>query len=161
MKKYYSRLILATIMMTAFTLINAQTKLTPINQPITKFKPPVVHTYLGTLTGKTAVTSPEEGKNLIVAPLSVTDAKKTNYTVASYQFVYKRLGSREDEETGKITTESELVASQFNAVPLPAIWQSNITETLKKGESLLFFDIIVFDKQGRRFFAPDLNISIQ
>ena len=54
-----------------------------------------------------------------------------------------------------------MVSSQFNATPLPAIWQTNIAETLHKGETLHFFDIIVLDKQGRRFFAPELKITIQ
>jgi hypothetical protein len=152
---------MAPLLMTVSTIIIAQTKLTPINQPITKFKPPVVHSYLGTVSGKTAVASVQEGKSLIVLPLTVVDDKKTNYAIASYQFAYKRIGAKEDEETGKITTESDLVASQFNVIPLPAIWQTNIAETLHKGESLYFFDIIVLDKQGRRFFAPDLNITIQ
>ena len=54
-----------------------------------------------------------------------------------------------------------MVTNQFTVTPVPAIWQTNIAETLKKGESLYFFDIIVLDKQGRRFFAPELNITIQ
>jgi hypothetical protein len=97
----------------------------------------------------------------MLLPVKILDDKKVNYTIASYQFAYKRISSKEDEETGKITAENDLVARQFNVTPLPAIWQTNIAETLHKGESLYFFDIIVLDKQGRRFFAPELNITIQ
>ena len=161
MKKYYPRFIMLTLLMMAGNLIIAQTAAKPIGRPITKFKPPVVQPYLGTFTTKNAVASVEEAKNVIVLPLKIMDDKKVNYTIASYQFAYKRIGVKEDEETGKITAESDLVASQFNVTPLPAIWQNNIVETLHKGESLYFFDIIVLDKQGRRFFAPELNITIQ
>ena len=42
-----------------------------------------------------------------------------------------------------------------------AFWQKNIIEGLHKGEEIYFFDIIAIDKQGRRFFAPELKIKIQ
>jgi hypothetical protein len=161
MKIYYTRFIMVTLLMMVGSLIIAQSAAKPIGPPIVKFKPPVVQSYLGTLTGKNAVASVEEGKNLIVLPLKIMDDKKLNYSVVSYQFAYKRIGAKEDEETGKITAQSDMVARQFNATPLPAIWQTNISETLHKGESLYFFDIIVLDKQARRFFAPELNITIQ
>lgn len=161
MKKYYPRFIMVTLLMMVSSLIIAQTAAKPIGQPIVKFKPPVVQSYLGTLTSKNAIASVDEGKNLIVLPLKIMDDKKATYTIVSYQFAYKRIAAKEDEETGKITPENDLVTNQFNVTPLPAIWQTNIAETLHKGESLYFFDIIVLDKQGRRFFAPELNITIQ
>jgi hypothetical protein len=43
----------------------------------------------------------------------------------------------------------------------PPVWQKNIADGLHTGEELYFFDIIVFDKQGRRFFAPEIKIAIQ
>ena len=130
-------------------------------KPVIKFKPPAVQTYLGSLTGKEAVAGAEEVENLITQPLKIAGDKNTFYTIASYQLAYKRIGITEDEATGKTTPESDMVSSQFNATPLPAIWQTNIAETLHKGETLHFFDIIVLDKQGRRFFAPELKITIQ
>lgn len=130
-------------------------------KPIEKYKPPVVQSYLGNITGKAATAGVEEAKNVIALPLKIVDDKKNNYTVVSYQFVYKRIGITEDEETGKTSPESDIVSSQFTSSPLPAIWQNNISDGLHKGESLYFFDIIVLDKQGRRFFAPELKITVQ
>lgn len=130
-------------------------------KPIIKFKPPVTQTYLGSYTGKEAVAGAEEIKNLITQPLKIAGDKNTFYTIVSYQLAYKRIGITEDETTGKTSPESDIVSSQFNVTPLPDIWQTNITETLHKGETLHFFDIIVLDKQGRRFFAPELKITIQ
>ncbi len=161
MKKYYP----CFLMVAFFTILgihaNAQTAVKGVEKPIVKYKPPFVQSYLGTLTNKTAVASIEEGKKLIVLPLTIMDDKKITYTISSYQFAYKRIGAKEDEETGKITAETDMVTNQFTTTPLPTLWQTNIAETLKKGESLYFFDIIVLDKQGRRFFAPELNITIQ
>lgn len=131
------------------------------SKPFIKFKPPVVHVYLGTLTGKTVVAGAVEAKNLITLPLKIVDDKELNYQLASYQFAYYRVGITEDEETGKTSPAKDMVSDHFNISPLPAIWQSNITETLHTGESLYFFDIIVMDKLGRRFFAPELKITIE
>ncbi len=161
MKKYYTCFLMVAFFTIFGSHTTAQTAVKAVEKPIVKYKPPVVQSYLGVLTSKTAVASIEEGKNLIVLPLTIMDDKKANYTIASYQFAYKRIGAKEDEETGKITAETDMVTNQFTVTPVPAIWQTNIAETLKKGESLYFFDIIVLDKQGRRFFAPELNITIQ
>lgn len=139
----------------------AQPPAKPTGKPIVKFKPPVVQSYLGSITGKEVVAGAEEAKNLITLPLKIVGDKNSNYAISSYQFAYKRIGITEDEATGKTSPESDMVSNQFNATPLPAIWQSNIVETLHKGETLHFFDIIVLDKQGRRFFAPELKITIQ
>jgi hypothetical protein len=139
----------------------AQAPVKPVAKPVVKFKPPVVKTLLGNLFGSTAVAGVEEAKNLISQPLKIADSKNTFYTVASYQFTYKRIGITEDEETGKTSPQSDIVSRQFETTPLPEMWQTNITETLHSGESLYFFDIIVLDKLGRRFFAPVLKITIQ
>lgn len=139
----------------------AQVPVKPIAKPIVKFKPPVVQSFLGTVTGKTATTNAELAKVLVKQPLKVMDDKNITYAISSYHFGYHRAGVKEDEETGKTSPQSDLVSDQFSVTPLPAIWQSNVTETLHTGESLYFFDIIVMDKQGRRFFAPELKITIQ
>jgi hypothetical protein len=62
MKKYYPRFIMVvTLLMMVSSLIIAQTAAKPIGPPITKFKPPVVQSYLGTSTGKNAVASKNIG----------------------------------------------------------------------------------------------------
>ena len=128
---------------------------------IPKFKPPITKTYLGKYSGTNAVCFAEEGKQLITFLLKITDDKNNTYKISSYQFAYTRKGVTEDEQTGQVLPQSNMVADRFMATPLPAIWQSNIIESLHKGEELYFFDVIVFDKQNRLFFAPELKITIQ
>ena len=161
MKRYFTYFMLTTLLIMVSSIGIAQPPKKTTVKSIIKFKPPAVQTYLGSLTGKEAFAGAEEVKNLITRPLKIAGDKNTLYTLASYQLAYKRIGVTEDEATGKTTPESDMVSGQFNATPLPAIWQINITETLRKGESLHFFDIVVLDKQGRRFFAPELKITIQ
>jgi hypothetical protein len=155
----YSLLLVAVVFICSFAVAQAPAK--PATKPAAKFKPPVVKTLLGNLSGSMAVAGVEEAKNLLTQPLKIADIKNNEYAIISYQCLYKRIGITEDEETGKTSPQTDIVSRQFEVTPLPEIWQTNIAETLHTGESLYFFDIIVLDKLGRRFFAPELKITIQ
>lgn len=128
---------------------------------VAKFKPPAVKTFLAKYTGVTATCSADEGKQIINQPLLVKDDKSNSYLITSYQFAYKRIGVTEDEETGKTSPQRDMVADRFTTTPLPEIWETNIVEQLHSGEQLYFFDVVVKDKQGHLFFAPELKITIQ
>ena len=133
----------------------------PVNAPALKNKLPVVSTSLGKFTGVANNCTAEQAKQLITQPISITDDKNVAYKLSSYQFSYKRIGVTENEETGKVSPQTDIAADRFTVTPLPDIWQSNIKEFLHAGEELFFFDVIVFDKQGKLFFAPELKIMIQ
>ena len=128
--------------------------------PVNKFKPPVVTTSLAKFSGKEVRVNAEVGKQLISLPLRITDAKGNIYALSSYQFAYKRLGVKENEETGETSPATDYRADRFTSTPLPELWVNNITEQLHKGEELWFFDVIAKDAQGRLFFAPDMKIVI-
>ncbi len=151
-----------------FTLaVSAQVKPKPANTkpaaavPIKKFIPPKVKTYLAKFTGSNVVCHAEVGKQIITLPLRIVDAQNNSYAISSYQLAYKRLAVKEDEETGVVTPTTDLVAQRFTETPISGIWKTSIQEQLQKGEELYFFDIIVSDGKGHRFFAPDLKITIQ
>jgi hypothetical protein len=133
---------------------------TPVVTKITKFKPPVVQTFLG-ITSNGALVTKEEASQLITLPLKITDAKKNAYAIASYQFLYKRKSVIQDEETGKKQSTFTTVADIFKATPLPEVWINNLKGGFQKNEELYFFDIVVKDNTGRKFAAPDLRITIQ
>lgn len=134
---------------------------TPGAVKIEKWKPPVVKTYLAKFTGSNAVCSAAEGKQIISLPLRIVDAQNKSYAISSYQIAYKRLAVKEDEATGVVTPTTDLVAQRFTETPITGIWKTSIEEQLQKGEELFFFDIIVSDGKGHRFFAPELKLTIQ
>lgn len=125
-----------------------------------KFTPPVLTSMLG-IRSDTASVFIEEAVQLVKLPLKVTDDKKNVYTISSYQFMYKRRAVTEDEETGKVTPIVSNVSNLFKTTPLPALWINIITEQIKPGEELYFFDIVAKDKEGRLMFAPELKIKIK
>ena len=130
-------------------------------KPVAKFKPPVVKTYIGTYTGNSTKISVSEGKQLVALPLTVVDAKNNTYPVSSYQFSYNRIGIKEDETTGDTTPEKDMVAARFRDTPLSNVWIKTIQDELHSGEELYFFDIVVKDKQGKMFFAPELKLVVE
>ena len=156
--KFYPLILLAIL----FFSNNAVLAQRPVKTPATPSAPkrPNVKSSLGKINGTVAL-NVEEAKQLVVLPLKIVDDKNLSYTISSYQFSYKRIGITEDEQTGKTSPQTDIAAARFTTTPLPEVWQKNIIEGLHKGEELYFFDIIVFDKQGRRFFAPELKITIQ
>jgi len=127
---------------------------------VTKFLPPSVETIIGTHTDSNKV-STSEASQLIALPLKIRDKNNRAYSIETYQFLYKRKGFIQNPETGKVETIFTTVAQRFDTTPLPKVWIDNIKEDLKSDEEFYFFDIIIKDQSGRRFFAPSLKIFIQ
>ncbi|MBC7888381.1 MAG: hypothetical protein H7Z13_10875 [Ferruginibacter sp.] len=159
-KKFYLSYSLFALFLLCSNVMLAQQPVKPVASPGAKYKKPLAKSWLGKVTGNISLNA-DEARQLITLPLKITDDKNVDYLISSYQFAYKRIGVTEDEATGKTSAQSDMAADRFTSTPLPAVWQKNIIEGLHKGEELYFFDIIVFDKQGRRFFAPELKITIQ
>lgn len=126
-----------------------------------KFKPPVLLVSIGDNKDSVATVAGELAIQLIAKPLVVTDAKNGKYSITNYQCLYRRKGVTEDEETGKVSPVTSIVAQRFSTTPLPEVWIRTISEQLKPGEEILFFDIIVKDDKGRIMYAPNLKLSIQ
>jgi hypothetical protein len=151
-------LFLFTVAFTAVGLVSFAQD--PVITKVPKFKPPVVKSYLGINTNGAVVTK-EEAAQLIYLTLKITDEKKNIYSIDSYHFLYKKKGVVQDEETGKKSTTFTNLADLFKTTPLPKVWIDNIKDGFQKDEELYFFDIIVKDNKNRKFFAPDLKITIQ
>jgi hypothetical protein len=133
---------------------NAQVK------PVVKYKVPKLFTQLGNFRDSVNI-SVEEAENLIDQPLKIFDEKKGIYTISSYQFLYRKRGVTEDEETGKVSPTSSIVSSRFKITPLPATWANQVKEQVKPGEEIFFFDVIAKDAQGRIMYAPNLKIMVK
>jgi len=54
-----------------------------------------------------------------------------------------------------------MVSERFTVTPIPETWQNVIKEELQHTEELYFFDIIAINKNGKKFFAPELKIVVQ
>lgn len=126
-----------------------------------KYTPPKLTSMLGIRSDSVTVVL-EEAIQLVKLPLRVTDDKKNVYTITSYQAMYKRKAVTEDEDmSGKASPVVSDVIDNFKTTPLPPLWIKILTEQLRIGEELYFFDIVVKDAQGRLMFAPNLRIKVR
>ena len=138
---------------------NAQVK-KPKSNTTKAIKPPKLTTWLGEYKD-TVKLSVAETERVIALPLRITDKNNTVYSISTFQFIYRKKNTFEDDETGKISTSTTSSARLFKTTPLPEMWLSTIKEQLHAGEDLYFFDIIAKDPQGRVMYAPGLNIIVQ
>ena len=144
------------VLLSTFTQAFAQQKST---QTKPKFKPPVVKVYLGGHSNGDSI-SKETAKLILPLPLLIIDSKKTEYSVENYQFLYRKKSYIPGTKTGKEEVTYTISAGVFKVTPLPKIWIDNVGFNLLTGEEFYFFDIIVKDKQGNRFLAPDYKLFI-
>ncbi len=160
-KNYLLKFSISLLLLLAVNTVFAQDSTKPVITHFAKYKPPVVKSYLGIYTGNDITITVDEGKKIIGLPLTVKDNKNNIYPVVSYDFAYKRIGYTEDEETGKISAESDTIADHFTDVPLAPLWVNTIKDTLQTGEQFHFLDIIVRDTKGHNFYATGLRINMQ
>ena len=125
-----------------------------------KYKVPKLTTSIGNFKD-TSYVAPQITDSIIGLSLKVTDAKNVVYTISSYQFLYKKIVTTEDENTGKTSKTSSIKSSLFKTSPLPELWLNAIRENLKAGEELFFFAVVVKDPQGRIMYAPDLKLILK
>ena len=157
-----AKLIMAVVFSLSLSAAFAQKpKPAPAKPGTQKFTPPKLTSKLGARSDSATVLL-EEATQLISLPLTVTDDKKNVYTISSYQAMYKRKAVTEDDEmSGKVTPIVSDVIEHFKTTPLSPIWIKTLTEQLRAGEELYFFDIVVKGPQGRLLFAPDIKLKIK
>lgn len=126
-----------------------------------KYTAPKLTSMLGNRSDSINILTVDEALQLIQLPIKVTDDKKNVYSITSYQALYKRKAVTEDEKSGRVSPVVSSVSEMFKTTPLSSIWINTISEQLRAGEELYFFDIVVKDAQGRLMFAPDIRLKIR
>jgi hypothetical protein len=129
-----------------------------------KFKPPKLYTLLGEFKDSMNI-SPAQVDAVIGVPLKVVNAKKEEYQITSYNFLYKKIVTSEREVEGEMNGKPYLTTSiksaSFNITPLPKLWLELVRELPRPGEILIFFDVVVKDKNGIYIYAPNINLTIK
>lgn len=158
---YFLSIIFLCFLITGVSTAQTKSTTKPAVATTQKFKPPKLYISIGAKKDTLITASIDETIALINQALSVTDDKKAVYTISSYQCLYKRKAVTEDEETGKVSPTTSIVVQRFTTTPLSEIWRTTISQQLKSGEEITFFDIVVKDAQGRLMFAPTLKITVK
>lgn len=155
MKTIIKYLLCVVMIASIATGLQAQQK----TEPKAKFKPPVVKVFLGGHQNEDSI-SKETAKILLPLPLQILDNKNIGYTVENYGFLYRKKSFVQNPETGKMEAVYTISADTFTKTPLPKVWIDNVGYKLLKDEEFYFFDIIVKDKEGHHFRAPNFKLFI-
>ena len=147
-------------LLTAFTFSYAQKPKSAKPTGFVKYKVPKLTTSLGSFKD-TSFIAARLADSIIGLHLKIIDVKNVVYSLSSYQFLYKKIVTTEDENTGKASKTSSIKSSLFKTSPLPDMWLNAVRENLKAGEELFFFAIVVKDPQGRIMYAPDLKLILK
>ena len=99
--------------------------------------------------------------SIIGLSLKITDEKNKVYEISSYEFLYRKIVTSEDEDTQKTYKTTSVRANLFKATPLTDKWLKFVREELKQGEELHFFSIIAKDGKGNVMYAPEIKLTIK
>jgi hypothetical protein len=141
-------------------LIGSATQSFAQQKPAPTLKPPALQSFWGTTKGGDLPL--EFVLGVLDSAVWVMDDKKIRYSISRFIIVYRSKDKYEEEKTGEIKTRfNPNSTSVKNSALLPEIWRKNLYEMIKKEDELIIADIIVRDKKGNYFAAPDVKIIIQ
>jgi hypothetical protein len=128
--------------------------------PKPTLKPPALQSFWGKTKGGELPL--EFVLGMIDSSVWVMDDKKVRYKISRFIFVHRSKDKYEDEKTGELKSRFNVNSVTVrNADLLPAIWQKNLYESIKKEDELIITDIYVRDKKGNYFAAPDVKIILK
>ena len=155
MKNPIINLFLLLLLIQGFALnTNAQ------QTPKPTLKPPVLQSFWGKTKGGELPL--EFVLGMIDSSVWVMDDKKVRYKISRFIFVHRSKDKYEDEKTGELKSRFNVNSVTVrNTSLLPAIWQKNLYENIKKDDEIIITDIYVKDKRGNFFAAPDVKIILK
>jgi hypothetical protein len=129
-------------------------------KPTPTLKPPVLQSFWSTTKGGSLPL--EIALNIVDSGFVwVIDDKKVKYNINRFMLVYRSKDRFEDEQTGEIKSRfnnSSVVIKNTGIVEEK--WRKLLYENIKSGDEVWITDIIVRDRRGEYFKAPDVKISI-
>lgn len=139
------------------TALTVQTKAQ--DKPKPTLKPPPLQSFWGKTKGGDLPL--EIVLTTIDSAIWVIDDKKNRYHISRFIVVHRSKDKYEDEKTGEIKSKyNSTAANVSNSGFLSKPWQKNLYEIIKKEDEILITDIIVKDKFGYYYTAPDIKIKV-
>lgn len=130
-------------------------------KPPVTLKPPVLESFWGTTKGGELPL--EFVLNIVDSGFVwVIDDKKVKYPLSRFMLVYRSKDRFEDEQSGEIKSRFNNNSTVIkNTGIVEEKWRRLMYENIKSGDELLITDIIVRDRRGEFFKAPDVKITIK
>ncbi|NCU03510.1 MAG: hypothetical protein GXC73_05935 [Chitinophagaceae bacterium] len=130
------------------------------DKPKPTLKPPPLQSFWGKTKGGDLPLEIVLGT--IDSAVWVIDDKKVRYHISRFYVVHRSKDKYEDEKTGEIKTRFNSTATNVkNTGYLPELWQKNLYEIIKKDDEIIITDIIVKDRFGYYYTAPEIKIVVK
>nr|WP_294908213.1 hypothetical protein [uncultured Lacibacter sp.] len=130
------------------------------DKPKPTLKPPPLQSFWGKTKGGDLPLEMVLGT--IDSAVWVIDDKKVRYHISRFYVVHRSKDKYEDEKTGEIKTRFNSTATNVkNNGYLPELWQKNLYEIIKKDDEIIITDIIVKDRFGYYYTAPEIKIVVK
>ncbi|MFT3746802.1 MAG: hypothetical protein QM768_00730 [Agriterribacter sp.] len=126
-----------------------------------KAKPvfPKINMSIGGLKGGDI--SPEMLSKIVDSVLIAKDENATTYSIVRFRLFYKFKSTYQDEESGQKKSSDDMRTSDFtNTSVLPELWRASIKDNIKKGDEMIFDNIIVVLKNGSKIMAPSIKFKV-
>ena len=152
-KRHFRITVLAVLLLWLGNTASAQ-------QTAPKLTPPKLQSFWGFTKGGELPL--EMVLNVLDSAVWAIDANKVRYPISRFMILFRSKDRFEDDETGEIKSRfnSNVLQVKNNGF-LPEQWRKQLFENVKKEDELLIVDIIVRDKKGNFFKAPDIKIVVQ
>ena len=130
------------------------------DKPKPTLKPPPLQSFWGKTKGGDLPLEMVLGT--IDSTVWVIDDKKVRYHISRFYVVHRSKDKYEDEKTGEIKSRFNSTATNVkNSGYLPELWQKNLYEIIKKDDEIIITDIIVKDRFGYYYTAPEIKIVVK
>ena len=105
--------------------------------------------------------SSEIMKSIVDSSITVRDEKGNRYPITHFRINYSFQSSYKDDQTEQVKTVSDFRAFDFyDTALLSENWRESIKDNVKKDDEMLFDNITVRLKNGKKMLAPDLKLKV-
>lgn len=98
---------------------------------------------------------------ILDSALVVRDHKNNKFPVVSFDFLYEAKEGYLNDTTGQVAVYTETTGDSFQGDRLPALWSNRLKETLQKGESLIFSNIVIRYAEDKFYRVPELHVTVR
>lgn len=98
---------------------------------------------------------------ILDSALVVRDHKNNKFPVVSFDFIYEAKEAYVNDTTSQVGFYTETTGDMFKGDRLSELWSKRLKETIQKGESLIFSNIIIQYTEGTFYRVPELRITVR
>lgn len=98
---------------------------------------------------------------ILDSALVVRDQKNNKFPVVSFDFIYVAKEAYMNDTTSQVGFYTETTGDSFKGERLSPLWSQRLKETIQKGESLIFSNIVIRYTEDKFYRVPELRVTVR